>query len=256
MTVTRRRLPNGLEVTQVDPGEAALLYREIFVEKSYLRDDFPVTSPRVVFDIGANIGLASMFFKQCFPGAFVVAAEPGPDPYLALRENFARHVPGGVTHNVALAERGGVARFGYYPAAPAESGLYADPAGETELAKRLLMESGFTEPEAERFSRERHRLSYVECRTVTLSELIRETGVDRIDLLKIDVEKSECDVLAGIEEPDWARIRETVIEVHDVDGRLARVLALLRGHGFQVRTCQENRLSGTDMHMLFATRTD
>ncbi|GAT67111.1 FkbM family methyltransferase [Planomonospora sp. ID91781] len=253
MGLVRRRLPNGLEVTQVDPGEAALIYREIFVEESYLRDGFPSTVPEVIFDVGANIGLASIFFKQRFPDAFVVAAEPGPGTYAALRENFARHVPSGVAREVAVSDRDGVRRFGYYPQAPAESGFYADQRQETELARRLLVGSGVPGPAADRLARERHRLSYVDCRTVTLSTLIREQGVDRVDLLKIDVEKGELDVLAGIEEPDWARIGHLVLEVHDIAGRLARVVSMLRGRGFRVDSCQEDRLSGTGMHLLHAT---
>lgn len=254
MALVRRRLPNGLEVMQVDPGEAALLYREIFVEESYLRPGFPAGEPKVIFDVGANIGLAAVFFAQRFPDAMVVAVEPGPDTYEALRANVAAHVPSGVTYNVAVADRDGVARFGYYPGAPAESGLYVDQAGETELARRLLVATGFTDADAERFSRTRHELSYVECRTVTLSTLIRETGVDTVDLLKVDVEKAEMDVLAGIEEHDWAKIRQLALEVHDIDDRLATVQAMLASHGYAVETCQERRLTDTDMYMLFATR--
>jgi FkbM family methyltransferase len=254
MALVRRRLPNGLEVTQVDPAEAALLYREIFVEESYLRNGFPSSPSSVIFDIGANIGLASIFFKQRFPDALVVAAEPGPDTFVALRQNMEQHVPSGVARNVAVADRDGVARFGYYPGASAESSLYADQAEETALAKELLLNSGFPEADAEKFSRDRHHLSFVECETVTLSTLIRQTGVDRVDLLKIDVEKAELDVLAGINTPDWLKIRQLVLEVHDIDGRLEQVLAILAGKGFQVEAGQESRLSGTNMHMLFATR--
>jgi FkbM family methyltransferase len=254
MSVVRRRLPNGQEVTQVDPGEAALLYREIFVEKSYLREGFPAADTQVIFDIGANIGLASMFFQERFPGAFVVAVEPGPDTYVALKENFDRHLPGGVALNVAVAGENGVARFGFYPHAPAESGFYTDQAGDAELAKRLLLEAGFGEKDAATFSEDRHEISYVECETVTLSQLIRDHGVQKIDLLKIDVEKAELDVLAGIEDADWARFRQIAIEVHDIDGRLEHVTNLLHERGFTVESCQENRLEGTDMHMLFATK--
>ncbi|MFI6509058.1 FkbM family methyltransferase [Streptosporangium sp. NPDC050855] len=253
MGLVRRRLPNGLEVTQVDPGEAAVIYREIFVEESYLRDGFPSTGLDVIFDIGANIGLASIFFKQRHPDALVVAAEPGPDTYAALRENFDRHVPSGVAHEVAVSDRNGTRRFGYYPQAPAESGFYADEPEETELARRLLVRGGVPAPAAERLARSRHRLSHVECRTVTLSSLIREHGVDRVDLLKIDVEKGELDVLAGIEEPDWARIGHLALEVHDIGGRLTRVVSMLRERGFRVAVEQEDRLSDTGMHMLFAT---
>jgi 31-O-methyltransferase len=255
MSLVRRRLPNGLTVTQVDPGEAALLYREIFVAESYLRPGFPAGEPKVIFDIGANIGLAAIFFAQRFPGARVVAVEPGPDTYQALQANVAAHVPSGVARNVAVADRDGVARFGYYPGAPAESGLYVDQAGETELAHQLLVATGFTEADAARFSRDRHELSYLECETVTLSTLIRQTGVDTIDLLKVDVEKAELDVLAGIAEHDWPKIRQLVLEVHDIDDRLRTVRTMLTERGFTMETCQESRLAGTDMYMLFAARS-
>lgn len=254
MGVSRRRLPNGREITQVDPGEAALLYREIFVEESYLRPGFPPGQPKVIFDIGANIGLASVFFKQRYPDAYVVAAEPGPDSYLALTENFARYVPDGLAQNVAVTDRDGTARFGYYPSAPAESGFHADQAADAALATRLLVQTGFAEADAQRLAHARRQLSYLECRTVTLSTLLRTSGADRIDLLKIDVEKSEREVLAGIEPADWPRIGAMVIEVHDLDGRLVEVGALLRRHGFDVTDTQERRLADTDMHLLFATR--
>ena len=83
--VTRRRLPDGRRIAQVDPGEAALLYREIFVEHSYRRAGFPGRAVDVVLDVGANIGLASMYFKQEHPAAVVVAAQPVPDTFAALR---------------------------------------------------------------------------------------------------------------------------------------------------------------------------
>jgi FkbM family methyltransferase len=46
-------------------------------------------------------------------------------------------------------------------------------------------------------------------------EVIREGRVGRIDFLKIDVQKSEFDVLAGTDEADWPKIRQLVIEVQD-----------------------------------------
>ncbi|MEV0001772.1 FkbM family methyltransferase [Micromonospora sp. NPDC050980] len=254
MPLIHRRLPTGQEVAQVDAAEAALIYREIFVEHSYDPPGFPAVEPRVIVDVGANIGLASMYFKQRFPDAVIVAAEPGPDTFRALAENFARHIPGGSAHQVAVSSREGTARFGYYPQAPAESGLYTDPGEEIALAKQLMLRTGFAEREAERFSRQRHRIQYVETPTTTLSKLIRDAGVDTVDLLKVDVERAERDVLAGIAEEDWPRIGQLVLEVHDVDGRLAEVDALLHRHGFRTVVTQEERLSDTSMHMVFGTR--
>ena len=252
--VTRRRLPDGRGITHVDPGEAALLYREIFVEYSYRRAGFPGRSVDVVFDIGANIGLASMYYKQEYPAAFLVAAEPGPDTFAALSANYAEHIPDGRPFQVAVADKAGTARFGYYPSAPAESGLHVDVAEDIALARRLLVEAGVPEADAARLAEKRHQVQYVECRTVTVSELIAQTGVDRVDLMKIDVEKAEMEVLAGIDEADWPRIGALVVEVHDVGGRLNEVAARLSGLGFVVDVEQEARLADTDMHMVFATR--
>ncbi len=94
----------------------------------------------------------------------------------------------------------------------------------------------------------------MECRTVTLSTLIDRAGISHIDLLKIDVEKSELDVLAGIEDADWARIGHLVLEVHDIDDRVAVVFDVLRRRGFRAEPTQDDRLVGTDIHLIFASR--
>ena len=49
----------------------------------------------------------------------------------------------------------------------------------------------------------------------TLSGLLREQRIERVDLLKLDAEQCELEVLAGLDEEDWSRIRQAVVEVHD-----------------------------------------
>jgi 31-O-methyltransferase len=102
----------------------------------------------------------------------------------------------------------------------------------------------------------RFRSQRLECPTTTISAAMREHGIDRIDLLKIDVEGAEWDALVGIEEPDWPRIRQLAIEVHDVDGRVARIRDLLERMGYEVAVEEEDwetlRLRG--LHMVFASR--
>jgi 31-O-methyltransferase len=71
------------------------------------------------------------------------------------------------------------------------------------------------------------------CGVRTLSDVIREHDVKTIDLLKIDVEGSEWDILAGLEPALWPRVRQVVVEVHDVDGRVGQIEDFLRTHGFQ-----------------------
>ena len=73
-----------------------------------------------------------------------------------------------------------------------------------------------------------------------LSESLAETGVDSVDLVKIDVEGSEESILAGIQDSDWDRFHQFVIEVHDVNGRLNRMSDLLEHHGYRTFLARED----------------
>jgi hypothetical protein len=69
----------------------------------------------------------------------------------------------------------------------------------------------------------------------TVSEVIAEHGIERIDVLKIDVERSEVEVLEGIRDEDWPKIRQVVLEV-DTTANRDRVLAMLEARGFRCWT--------------------
>ena len=97
----------------------------------------------------------------------------------------------------------------------------------------------------------------VECPMRTISDVIREHQVPRIDLLKVDVEKAELDVLEGIEAADWTIIRQVVVEVHDLNGRLAKVMALLAENGLEhIHVEQEPLFRGSEIYNLYARRLD
>jgi len=78
------------------------------------------------------------------------------------------------------------------------------------------------------------------CHMRSLSEVILEYNVARIDVLKIDVEGSECEVLLGLESMLWPRVRQAVVEVHDVAGRVDDVARLFRERGFLTAVDQED----------------
>lgn len=84
--------------------------------------------------------------------------------------------------------------------------------------------------------------------------MIRDNGIPVIDLLKVDVEKSELDVLRGIEPEHWPIIRQIVAEVHDIDGRLDTVVGLLRDRGFRTSVEATDDLAGTGMYSVHAAR--
>ena len=87
-----------------------------------------------------------------------------------------------------------------------------------------------------------------------VAKVIAEESVGWIDLLKVDVQKSEYDVLAGIAEQDWKKIGQIVLEVHDLNGRLTQITSLLGTRGFQVIVEQDEMLRGSVLYNLYAIR--
>src|SRR5205814_1159375 len=100
---------------------------------------------------------------------------------------------------------------------------------------------------------DRLRARTVAARLRTLSSVIAEEGIERIDLLKVNVEKSELDVLRGIDADDWPKIRQAVIEVDQHD-HVEPITQLLERHGFDVMVEQDPLLRDTELCYVYAIR--
>jgi hypothetical protein len=58
------RAPNGLEIFHHAAAETKYVYQEIFEDRVYFRHGISLASGESIFDIGANIGLFTMFVKR------------------------------------------------------------------------------------------------------------------------------------------------------------------------------------------------
>lgn len=248
------RLGPGLHVACANLHEARATYSEIFQQRGYLRDGITVGDGDTVIDVGANIGLFSLFVKGVAPGATVFAFEPAPETFGLLQANIAAHGLDVSAEACALSAADGEAAFFHYPGMSVNSGLHADPEADLETTRRMILTRAGDSAElaaelSAQFAVERFR-----CRTRRLSSFIDEAGLSRIDLLKIDVEKAEAEVLAGIEAAHWPIIWQVVVEVHDLAGRLIAITALLESHGFTVTAHQSANLADTGLWNLHARR--
>lgn len=227
-----------------------------------------------VVDVGANLGLFSLTARQrCGGDLTSYMFEPVPSIFAALEDN-ARRLGEGRLHAVCcgLSAAAGQVQFAYRPNMPSLSTAYIhdDAELEEQVKAAILRNLAVTDwrvrwigllPAAlrdwvlARAVRQMFATELVECRLRTLSEVIREFGIERIDLLKVDAEKSELDVLRGIEPEHWPLIRQVVMEVHDIDGRLDEIRTLLARHGISaVVTDQEPALRGSNVYDLYARR--
>jgi FkbM family methyltransferase len=273
MTAPRETsLPDGTRVFAVHPREVAPLYQQV---QEYCRCGIQVKDGDIVFDIGANIGLFALWLRfSVSPNLTVYSFEPIPAVFDALKHNAERFGPQNwKVFSVALGRASGTATFGYCTRVTAMSSAYPDTSAEAVVSMRnTLMRNAAHLPPGLRWLRYLPRFlrrrfldgilrmasetEKVECPVRTVSEMIRQEGVQRIDLLKVDVEKAELDVLEGVAPSDWVLIRQVVVEVHDLDGRLARITDLLKENGFDViEVDQEPLFQGSEIYALYAHRT-
>jgi len=264
-------LPNGMAIAHQNRNETEYLFQEIFVRHTYAQHGVRLREEAVVLDLGANIGMFMMFVAACRPRARLYSFEPLPPLFRTLRLNAELYAPGAKVFPAGVAETERTAEFMFYPQHTMMSGLsdYADPELERRVVERSLRNAGqqgsaeaaaliehADELLGRRFEGERHA-----CRLLRLSDVIRQEGLERIDLLKIDVQRAELDVLRGLEEPDWHRIDQIVMELHQDEagataGRIQQVLDLLGAHGFEAVVEQDPMLVGTDRYALYARRRD
>jgi FkbM family methyltransferase len=135
------------------------VFHEVLLGKIYELSVSLVSRPQSIVDLGANIGLATLFFYERFGAATYVCVEPDPENIKLLNRNLAglrghiRILPS------AVSDVPGTVRFN--PSQWSWGGRL-DPSSTT----------GYD----------------VQC--TTMSEILNTCGLDHIDLLKVDVESS------------------------------------------------------------------
>jgi amino acid adenylation domain-containing protein/FkbM family methyltransferase len=255
--VARYKLPNGMVISHQNKSETDFVYREVFEQGTYLRHGITLRPDARVFDVGANIGLFTLAVLQQAPQARVYAFEPIPPVFESLRINSL--LSGGEVHlfNCGLSSAAGNVGFTWFKHNSVISGRYADLTEERETIKTFMTNQAgaeITEETLENLIGERMEHQQFQCSLRTVSEVMAAEKIDRIDLLKVDVEKSEFEVIEGINEGDWPRIAQLVVEVHDIHGRLNKMRQLLVAHGYEITIEQDELLASTNLYTIFARR--
>ncbi|HET8681949.1 MAG TPA: FkbM family methyltransferase [Micromonosporaceae bacterium] len=252
------QLPDGSSVASVNNAEAFQFHQELLVDRLYLRHEVCVEDGDIVFDVGANIGMFALSVHR-EAKVSVYAFEPSPEVFEALSLNVTMHGIDARLFRYGLSDRPRRASFTYYPASTGMSSVYGDPAQERAVLGTIIahqFEGIDVAGELGGWLDERLRRETRECELRTLSGVLAEEKVSRIDLLKIVVQKSEWDVLQGLRDEDWARVGQLVVEVYDLDGRLDAMRRLLVGRGYKVAVEQAPLFTGSGVHLVYAVRPE
>jgi FkbM family methyltransferase len=202
VTISVKRLQHPL--TARTKGSSDLdVFDEIFVkgELGFLSRLKRQPSPRLVIDLGANVGCASAVFLNVFPDSFVLAVEPDPQNAAMCRSNLSPYkdrvhvVEGAVWYKSTplVLSRGtfGDGREWATEVREAQPGEHSDVVG-LDMQSILRLCPAHTD----------------------------------IDLLKIDIEGSETTLFCA-DADEWLHcVRNICIEVHGSEGHLALLTAL------------------------------
>jgi FkbM family methyltransferase len=176
----------GFDVECFTRESLRYLYEEIFAREEYVFES-NVQEP-LIFDCGANIGIATLFFKWLYPKSTVVAFEADPATFRLLKRNIEKNQLKDVSaHNVALWDENGRIPFFVNAGEPGS----------------LLMST-----RANRIPAQEKEIT-VDARR--LSEFIDAP----VELLKLDVEGSEARVIADLlESGKLDFVRQMIVEYH------------------------------------------
>jgi FkbM family methyltransferase len=174
---------------------------EVLVDDLY--DVADVDDARVIVDLGSHIGTSIVFFRQRHPGAEIHGFEPDPESFGALQANV------GALEGVTIDPR----------AVAAGRGEAVFHSSANSLASSLVAGDG----------------QAVRVRTVGLDGIIEELALDRIDLLKLDVEGAEYELLPLVARGELG-VSVLCVEMHPTRGLAAAVRAFrdLLAAGFRV----------------------
>lgn len=176
------------------------------VEKIIANLAFPV------LDVGAHIGVFSLYVRALNPSVKIFALEPEENNFDLLRKNITKND----LHDIKLCRM----------ALAGETGKRNLMIAPDSINHRLANENDDITPntQAEMVA------------AISLSDFMHENNFDSVGLLKLDIESGEYEIFEKLSAGDFGKIQNIVLEYHDYFGRSHKEIEnILRIQGFGVQ---------------------
>jgi len=161
------------------------IFYQIFIQEDlFLKKEEGIS---IIIDCGANIGLATLYFLRAFHTAKIIAIEPENDNYNLLLKNTENY------SNVSAL------RIGLFDE---DCDLSVIDIGEGEASYRLMHKPAKGKV-----------IQTIVCRSI--DSLMEELGIDKIDILKMDIEGSEKECLLAPKMEWLEKTKYLLMEIHE-----------------------------------------
>jgi FkbM family methyltransferase len=192
------RLSNGGILTAPPATPFREMFAEVVESGCYLQSaEFQIRAGDTVLDIGANVGLFSIWISLSVPSAKVFAFEAASDNFLALAENVRSNRLKGVSaHHYAVSD-----------GASTHATLYRGVHGGIHSIRPEYRNWDPSPGSARKTEK---------VRAITLERILRRFKIESVDYMKLDCEGAEYEILFSTSPQILSRIRKIVGEYHDL----------------------------------------
>lgn len=195
----------------------------VWLTREYSRPDFEIRDNDLIIDIGAHIGLFTLFASQKCKTGKIFCFEPVMENYQLLLKNILDNKLSNVhPHNIAVSDH--EQRVKIY--------LNADQAGHS-----LYIES----------------TSFLEVQSTSLKKVMDDNKIEKCDFLKIDCEGAEYAIIESLSDQYLNKINKMIIEYHFANSKQRSLIDLverLKSNSFRVDLVKYSE----DMGIIYAKK--
>jgi FkbM family methyltransferase len=158
------------------------VFFQVITSKGY-KLHFPF-KPETIIDLGANIGLTSVYFKNVYPEVKIIAVEPEKNNFDLLKKNTEQYKDIICLHN----------------------GIW-DKNCFLKIVDNNVEKCAFEVEET---------VEKTDIHAISISNIVKEYNLKSIDILKIDIEGSEKQIFTNGFEEWLPLVKVLMIELHDL----------------------------------------
>lgn len=210
-------LRNGYKIIGSANSPLTIVMDETFILRRYTPKEMVVKTDDVVVDIGANVGIFSIF--AYFNGASkIISYEPDPTSFKDLRRNIKiNNIDNIKAINLAITNKKGLIEF--Y--------TYIDNGGNSVFNNNKIGNK-------------------INVQSIKLIDIFEQNKIDKIDFLKIDCEGSEGLIFSSTNKKIWSKINKIALEYHDNVSPInhLQIIKILKRNNFNTRRIPIGKVFG------------
>lgn len=198
----------GVNFYEADNNTISII-KEIFISKVYTKNIIKIEEGDVVFDIGANVGVFSLY-ASLIKGTKIFSFEPHP-------ENFRKF-----SNNVKNNKIGNIKCLNYALGIDNEDRQMIE--GNISGGHKISNEKTATSID----------IGGIKVKSVTLEAMMDKLDVEKIDFLKLDCEGAEGEIITSLGLDGLKKIDKIAVEFHNNHSILnhSEINELLKASGF------------------------